>query len=181
MRRKSTESVKTKRGQSHVPRTSDQSRTSDRARTPIRHPIPDREATPDRGEAHVFQALLSSPLDCQMVEPFPPPPSRAASTKDSRTASGGQNSEHHTGSDPSPIQSVWRGSTVSGTPGSRTPRAERAGDLEDKIAPSPNTRRMLTRLQKASPEGGSSAVNGMTAIRRRERLRRNPAPLSLGR
>ena len=100
VRPKSTGSVRTGPGQSPVLRTSDRSRTPNRARTPIRHQTPDREATPDRGKAHASQASPSSPPDCQMMEPFPPPPSRAASTRDPRTASGGQNPEHHTGSDP---------------------------------------------------------------------------------
>ena len=42
VRQKSTGSVRTGRGQSPIPRTSDRSRTPDRARTPIRHRTPDR-------------------------------------------------------------------------------------------------------------------------------------------
>ena len=65
------------RGQSFVlRRTSDRSRTPDRAQTPVRHQTPDWEATLDKGKAHVTQALLSSPPDCQMVGSFPPPSSR---------------------------------------------------------------------------------------------------------
>ena len=51
------------------------------------------------------------------------------------------------------------GGPVSGTLGSRMPHAEGGRDSEEKIAPSPNMRRMVTRLQKASPGGGSSAVS----------------------
>ena len=101
VRQKSTGSVRNGRGQSPVPRTSDRSRTPNKAQTPIRHRTPDREATPDRGKIHASQASPTSPPNCQMVEKFPLSPSRAASTRDPRTASRGQNPEYHTGSDPS--------------------------------------------------------------------------------
>ena len=92
-----------------------------------------------------------------MVEPFAPPPSRAASTRDPRTASisGGQNPEPHVRNDPSPIQSVRKGNTIFGTP-------EGEGS-EEEITPSPNMKWVLTRLQdrkNALPEGGSSAISG---------------------
>jgi hypothetical protein len=70
-RRKSTGSVRTGRGQSPTPRTSDRSRTSDRARTPIRRQTPDREATPNRGKSHAPQASPSFPPDCQRVGATP--------------------------------------------------------------------------------------------------------------
>ena len=73
VRRKSTGSIRSGRGQSPIPRTSDQSWTPDRAQTLMKHQTSDREATPDRGKAHASQASPSSPPDCQMVEPFPPP------------------------------------------------------------------------------------------------------------
>ena len=112
------------------------------------------------------QASPSSPSDCQMVEPFAPPPSRAASTRDPHTTSisRGRNPEPRTGSDPSPIQSIRKGNTVSGTPRSVTPEVEGARDSEEEIAPSPNMRRVLMRLQNrknTSPGGGSSAVSGL--------------------
>jgi hypothetical protein len=144
-RRKSIGSVRTGRGQSPAPRTSDRSRTPDRARTPIRRQTPDREATSDRDKSHAHQASPSFPPDCQMLEPLPTPSSRTDSVRDPRTVSGGQHSQQHVGSDPAPIPSIRR-SAVSGTPGSRTPRAEETGDSEDEIAPSPNMRQALTRL-----------------------------------
>jgi len=49
--------------------------------------------------------------------------------------------------------------TVSGPPGFGTPRVEGAGDSEDEIALSPNMRRVLRRLQRASEVGGSFAAN----------------------
>jgi hypothetical protein len=73
---KSIGSVRTERGQSPAPRTSDRSRTPDRARTPIRRQTPDREATPDKDKSHAHQAFPSFPPDCQMLEPLPIPPSR---------------------------------------------------------------------------------------------------------
>ena len=142
VRRKSTGSVRTGRSQSPVPRTSDRSRT------------------PDRGKSHAHQASPSSPPDCQMLEPLPTPPSRAASVRDPRTALGGQHPERHAGSDPAPTSSTRR-SPIFGTPGSRTPRAEETGDLEDEIAPSPNMRRALTRLQNKASLGTSSLVGGL--------------------
>jgi hypothetical protein len=159
-RRKSPGSVRTGRGQSPIPRTSDRSRTPDRARTPIRRQTPDREATPDRGKSHAHQATPTFPPDCQMLEPLPTPPSRTASVRDPRTALGGQHSEHLAGSDPAPIPSIRR-SAVSGTPGSRTPRAEETGNSEDEIAPFPNIRRAFTRLQNKASPGTSSLVGGL--------------------
>jgi hypothetical protein len=93
-RRKSIGSVRTGRGQSPIPRTSDRSRTSDKARTPIRRQTPEREATQDRGKSHAHPATPTFPPDCQMLEPLPTPSSRTTSVRDLRTASGGQHSEH---------------------------------------------------------------------------------------
>ena len=56
---------------------------------------------------------------------------------------------------------------------------EEAYDSEDKVAASPNMRRALTRLQKHHREFHPSSADS-AAIRKRERLQRNPAPLSLG-
>src|ERR1700738_1401211 len=75
VRRKSTGSVRSRRGQSPVPRNPDRSRTPDRARTPIRHLISDEEATPSRGKTHMTLASPSSPLEGQLASTFPPPPS----------------------------------------------------------------------------------------------------------
>jgi len=141
-RRKSIGSVRTGRGQSPAPRTSDRSHTLDRARTPIRCQTPDREVTLDRDKSHAHQASRTFPPDCQMLDPLLTPPSRTASVRDLQTASGGQHSEHLAGSDPAPISSIWK-SAVSVTPGSRTLRAEETGDSEDDIAPSLNMRRAL--------------------------------------
>ena len=74
-RRKSIGSVRTGRGQSPVPRTSDRSRTPNKARTPLRRQNPDQEATPDRGKSHAHSATPIFPADCQMREPLPTPPS----------------------------------------------------------------------------------------------------------
>jgi hypothetical protein len=133
-RRKSTGSVRTGRGQSPIPMTSDRSRTPDRARTPIRRQTPDREVTSDRGKSHATTGQTIGQTIGQTT-----------SARDPRTAPGGQHSEHPVGSDPAPIPSIRR-SAISRTPGSRTPRAEETGDSEDKIAPSPNMRRALTQL-----------------------------------
>ena len=159
-RRKSTGSVRTRRGQSPVPKTSDRSRTPYGARTPLRRQTPDREATPDRGMSQAHPATPTFPADCQMQEPLATPPPRSASARDPNTASGGQHSEHPAGSNPAPGPSIRRG-TISGTPGSRTPRAEETGDLEVEIAPSPNMRRAFTRLQTKASPGSSSLVGGL--------------------
>jgi hypothetical protein len=159
-RRESTGSARTGRGQSPAPRTSDRSRTPDRARIPIRHQTPDREATQDKGKSHAHPATPTFPADCPMLEPLPTPPSRIASARDPRTASGGQHSEHPTGSNPALSSGIRRG-TVSGTPGSRTPRAEETGDSEDEVVPSPNMRRALTRMQAKASPGSSSLVGGL--------------------
>ena len=98
-----------------------------------------------------------------MLEQFAPPPLKAASTKGPRTSiSGGWNPEPPVRSDPSPIQIVRKGNTIFGMPRSETPEGKGAGDSQEEIAPSPDKRRVLTRLQDRKntlPRGGSSAVN----------------------
>ena len=160
VRRKSIESVRTGRGQSPVPKTSDRSCTLYRARTPIRRRTPEREATPGKGKSHAHQASSSSPSDCLMLEPANTPPSRATSVRDLGTISSRQHPKQHTGNDPAQTLSTQR-TFVSGTPCSRTPRAEETGDSEDKISPSPNMRQALTRLQKKASPGNSSLVGGL--------------------
>ena len=77
VRRKNTESIRSGKGQSPAPkRMLDRSSTPDRAMTTIRRRTSERERTLDRGKA-----LRASVPNCQMLEPFAPPPSRAASTK----------------------------------------------------------------------------------------------------
>ena len=83
VRRKSTGLVRTGRGQSPVPRTSDRSRTPDQARTPI-------DTRLRIGKTQVHPATPTFPADYQMQEPAATPPSRSASARDPRTASGGQ-------------------------------------------------------------------------------------------
>ena len=129
-------------------------------RTPLRRQTPNREATPDRGKSHVHPATLTFPADYQMQEPLPTPPSRSTSARDPRIASGGQHSEHLAGSDLALIPSIRR-SALSGTPSSRTLRAEETGDSEDKIALSPHMRQAFTRLQTKASPGSSSLVGGL--------------------
>ena len=158
VRRKNTGSVKTRRGQSPIRRTSDRSCTP--ARTPIRRCTPEREATQGKGKSHEHQASPSSPPDCLMLEPAPTPPSRATSVRDPRTVLCGQHPEQHTVNDPAQTPSTRR-SPISRIRDSRTPRAKETSDLEDKIAPSPNMRRALTRVQKKASPGTSSLVGGL--------------------
>ena len=156
VRRKSTGSVRTGRDQSPVRRTSDRSRTPDRARTPIRSPVP----APVPGGTPA-RAQPTSPADGLKVSSTPQPPSRAASSRDPRTtpSSGHGNPVQHLGDDQSPPLSVRMGTPVAGIPHSGSRRAEGASDSEEEVAPSPNMRRMLTRLQRGSGAGGSSAAN----------------------
>jgi hypothetical protein len=167
-RRKSTGSARSGRDQSPVRRTSNRSRTPDRARSPIRNP--ELAASPSKGKGPATQALATSLADCQVTSPHLQPPSRAASSRDPRATPslGRRDPVQHLGDDLSSIRSVRKDSgmpgtvsgtpkivsgtpgTVSGPPGSETPRAEGASDSENKIAPSPNMRRVFTRLQRAS-------------------------------
>ena len=117
VRRKSTGSDRTGRGQSSVRRTSDRSRTLDKARTPIRRRTPERETTSGKGKSRAHQASPSSPPDCLMLEPTHTPPSRAALVKDPLTVLGEPHPEQHTEIDPSQTP-ISRRSPVSGTPGS---------------------------------------------------------------
>ena len=126
-RQKSTGPVRTGRGQSTVPRSSDRSRTPDQAQTTIRHQTSDREATPDRGKSQAHPATPTFWADCQMQEPAVTPPSRSTSARDLMTASDGQPSEHLAGSNPAPSLSIRRG-TVFGTSGSKAPWAEETCD-----------------------------------------------------
>ena len=174
-RRKSTGSVRTGRGQSPVPRTSDRFRTPYRARTPLMRQTPDREATPDRGKSQVHPATPTFPADCPMQEPLATPPSRSASARDPRTALGGQHSEHPAGSNLAPSPSIRRG-TISGTPGSMTPRAEETCDSEEKIAPSPNMRGAFTRLQTKASPGSSSLVGGLDQDWKERTRQKKPRP-----
>ena len=89
-RRKSTGLARTGRGQSQGPRNSDRSRTPDRVRSPIRNQALGQEATPDKGKSWANPA--TSPTDDPMEEPVVTPPSRSASARDPRTASGRQHS-----------------------------------------------------------------------------------------
>jgi hypothetical protein len=174
-RRKNTGSARTGRGQSPAPRTSDRSRTPDRARTPIRHQTPDREATQDKGKSHAHPATPTFSADCPMLEPLRTPPSRTASARDPRTASGGQHLEHPVESNPALSSGIRRG-TVSGTPGSRTPRAEETGDSEDEVIPSPNMRRAFTRMQAKASPGSSSLVGGLDRDWKERATPKKPRP-----
>ena len=75
-----------------------------RAKTPVRRRTPVRGTTPDRGKAPMSQASPTSPPNCMVQEPYVPPPSRVASTRDPRTTSisCGRNLEQNTGSEPPP-------------------------------------------------------------------------------
>ena len=128
---------------------------SQRARTPERRNTPDRAKTPDKGRALVAQVLPTPALDCMIVEPWAPPPSHAMSARDPRevSVSCGQNRERPTGSDPSPGQSSRKAKKASGTARSESEDGsgedpDATGESEEEIAPSPNMRRVFTRLQE---------------------------------
>ena len=168
VRRKSTErSARSGRGQSP---NLDRGRTSKRSRTPERARTPEKMKSPDRGKAPMSQVSPTRALDCMIVEQSAPPPSHAMSAKDPRTTSVscGRNKERSTGSDPSPGQSSRKEKKASGTArsGSGDGSGEdlaAAGDFEEEIAPSPNMRRVFTRLQERrllTPGGGSSTISG---------------------
>ena len=143
--RSHTSVVRSGRSQSPAQRrTSDQSWMPDRARTLVRKMTLVRETTPDRDKVPMGQTLLASVPDCRVLEPYVPPTSRAASTRNPRTTSvsGGRNPKPLTRSDPSAIQNVRKVDTVSRTPRSGTPKSEGAGDSEKEM------RRVLTRLQE---------------------------------
>jgi hypothetical protein len=127
-----------------APRNSNRSRTPDRVRSPIRHQTPDPEASQDKGKTHAFSTTPTFLADHPMSEQLLTPPSKTTSTRDPRVSSGGRHSEQPAEKSPTPSPGI-RKSVVSGTPGSRTPRAEETCDSEDEIAPSPNMRRALTR------------------------------------
>ena len=174
-RRKSTGSARTGRGQSPGPRGSDRSRTPDRVRSPIRNQALGQEATPDKGKSRANPSAPTSPADYPMEEPVVTPPSRTASARDPRTASGRQHSQHPAGSNPAASPSVRKG-TGSGTPGSRAPPAEETGDSEEEVAPSPNLRRAFTRLQSKASPGSSSLVGGLDMDGKEKSASKKPRP-----
>ena len=160
------------RGQSPNPgqgRASRRSRTPERTRTSERMRTPDRTRTPDRGKAPVAQVLPVPALDCMIVELWAPPPSHEMSARDPWTTSVscGRNKEGTTRSDPSPGNRSRKKKHVSGT--ARSGSGDGLGedpavvdDSEEEITPSPNMRRVFTRLQERrllTPGGGSSAVS----------------------
>ena len=156
--RKSIGSDRSGRGQSPVGMTSDRSRTLDRTRTPIKRRTPERETTSGKGKSRAHQTSPSSPPECLMLEAAHTPTCRAALIKDPVTVLDERRREPQTGNNPAQTPTSHR-SPVSGTLGTRTPKAEDAGDFEDDIfAPSPNMRRVLTRLQKKASPGTSSLI-----------------------
>jgi hypothetical protein len=178
-RRKSTGSAvagsaRSGRGQSPALRNSDRSRTPDRVRSPIRHQTLDPEASRDKGKAHALSTTPTFLADHPMPEQLLTPPSRTTSTREPLVSSGGRHSEQPAGKSPTPSLGI-RKSAVSGTPGSRTPRAEKTGDSEDEIAPSPNMRRALTRGQAKASPGTSSLVGGLDPDYK-ERTPKKPRP-----
>ena len=174
-RQKSTGSVRTGRGQSPAPKTSDRSRTPDRVRSPIRHQAMDRDVTPDKGKARVNPTTPTFLTDYPMEEPVATPPSRSASARDPRTALGRQHSQQVAGSNPAASPSIRKG-TVSRTPGSRVQPAEETGDSEEEVAPSPNLRRAFTQLQSKASPGSSSLVGGLDMDGKEKSTSKKPRP-----
>lgn len=110
------------------------------------------------------QTVIAPAPDCMILEPYAPPPSQAASTRDPPTTSVlcGRNSEQNTRTEPSTIHIIRKEKTDFGTPRSETMDPKRQA-IPWKRSPLPNMRRVLTWLQDhkiAFPKGGSSAVNG---------------------
>ena len=62
------------------------------------------------------------------------------------------------------------------TPGDQTPKAEKTGDFEDEVAPSPNMRRVLTRLHKVASPGTTSLIGGLDASYKEKATPKKPRP-----
>jgi len=156
VRRKSTGSLRSGRDQSPVRRSPGRERTPARSRTPPRRSNPGRGSSKDKGKS---RAAEESPSDCEMLDS--PQPSRAASARDPRTTPAKECVCPATGEDRSPPPGR-HDREVSRTPVSR--RREESGDSGDEVMPSPNMRRMLTRLMKATPgkQSGSNTGEGST-------------------
>ena len=60
--------------------------------------------------------------------------------------------------------------------GGGTPKAEETGDSEDEVAPSPNMRIMLTRLQHVVSPGASSLVGGLDDSYKERATPKKPRP-----
>ena len=101
--------------------------------------------------------------------------SRAASRQEPELHECSCPPEPPTGNDPAQT-STSRRNPASQTPGDRTPRAEETGDSEDEIAPSPNMRRVLTRLQNVVSPGASTLVGGLDASYKEKATLKKPRP-----
>ena len=165
-RRKSTGSDKFGRGKSPVRRTPDRSHTPERSRTPVRRHTPERETASGKGKSRV----LESP-ECMVLETVPttskvpPATSRAASRTASRQDTEGR---HQCSCPPDPPAGTnlaqtptSRRTPAAQTPTDRTPRTEGTGDSEEEVEPSPNVRRVLTRLHHVASPGASSLAGGL--------------------
>ena len=138
-RRKSTGSDRSEWGQSPDRRTPDWFQTPDRFQTPVRRRTPERETPSGKGKSRAHQ---SSPPECMMLEAIPTT-SRAVLIWELELPVHSGFPEPPTKSNPTQTLNSRRNS-ASHAHGDRTPKAEETNDSEDKIAPSPNTRRVLT-------------------------------------
>jgi hypothetical protein len=161
-------SARSGRGQSPGgARTSTRSRTPERARTLDRTKTLEQVKTPDRGKAPMAQASPAPGLDCMILEQWVHPPSLATTARERRTTSVscGKNRERVAESDHSPRQSFRKKKKVLAACRSGSGE-DSSAESEEELAPSPNVRRVFTRLQERrllNPGGGASAINRPTS------------------
>ena len=172
-RRKNTGSDRSRRGQSPVRRTIDRSRTTDRSRTPVRRWSPEQETTFGKGKSRAHQ---SSPPECMIMEGAPNT-SMAVSTREPELPARSGLPEPPTRSHPVKTLTSKQNPASQGQ-GGGTPRAEETRDSEDEVVPSPNMRRMLTRLQHVVSPRASSIVGGLDASYKERATPKKPRPSS---
>ena len=144
--------------------------TPERARTPKRMRTPERTKTPDHGKTPMAQASHAPALDCMIVKQWVPPPSQVMTVRDCRatSASCGRKSERTAESDHSLRQSSRKKKVLahSGSGDGPWEGSAAAKESDEGITPSPNMRKIFTRLQECrllTPGIGSSANNGPTS------------------
>ena len=172
-RRKTTGSERSRQGQSPARRSPNRSHTPDCSRTPVRRHSPKWETTSGKGKARAHQ---SSPSECLMLEAAPNT-SRAVSIQEPELPARSGLLEPSTGGHLAQTPTS-RITLTAQTHVNRTHRAEGTRDSEEKIDPSPNVRRILTRLQHVASPGTSSSATDSTLATRRRQHRRNPGLLS---
>ena len=165
LRRKNNGLERSGRGQSPA------RRSPDRYRTPVRRRSLKRKTTSGKRKS---EAHYSSPSEWLLLEATPNT-SRAVSIQEPELPARSGLPESPTGSHLAQTPTSRRTSSAQ-THVDRTPKEEGAGDSAEEINPSPNVRRVLTRLQHVASPGASSLSGGLDASYKEKATPKKPRP-----